>query len=96
MRAWIWRAVLACMVTSGAQNMWAQIDNDNLIDLSLSSTYKIAGLTVLGAEHTDVQAIKLFSSLQVGQEITIPGDDIKRAITGLWAQDLFLKHLDQV
>ena len=89
MRAWIWRAALACMVTSGAQNMWAQIDNDNLIDLSLSSTYKIAGLTVLGAEHTDVQAIKLFSSLQVGQEITIPGDDIKRAITGLWAQDLF-------
>ena len=89
MRAWIWRAALACMVTSGAQNMWAQIENDNLIDLSLSSTYKIAGLTVLGAEHTDVQAIKLFSSLQVGQEITIPGDDIKRAITGLWAQDLF-------
>ena len=60
-----------------------------MIDLSLTSTYKIAGLTVLGAEHTDVQAIKLFSSLQVGQEIDIPGDDIKRAITGLWAQDLF-------
>ncbi|MEE2918830.1 MAG: POTRA domain-containing protein [Bacteroidota bacterium] len=60
-----------------------------LIDLSLSSTYKVAGLSVLGAEHTDVQAIKLFSSLQVGQEIDIPGDALKRAITALWAQDLF-------
>ena len=63
-----------------------------MIDLSLTSTYKIAGLTVLGAEHTDVQAIKLFSSLQVGQEIDIPGDDIKRAITGLWAQGFVFRH----
>ncbi len=62
---------------------------EDLIDLKLTSTYKIAGLTVLGAEYTDVQAIKLFSSLQVGQEVEIPGDAIRRAVTGLWAQDLF-------
>ena len=31
----------------------------------------------------------MFSSLQVGQQIDIPGDALKRAITGLWAQDLF-------
>ena len=36
-----------------------------------------------------MQAIKLFSSLQVGQEIDIPGEALRRAITGLWAQDLF-------
>ena len=58
-----------------------------MIDLSLSSTYKIAGERV-GAEYTDVQAIKLFSSLR-GQDIEIPGDALKRAITALWAQDLF-------
>ena len=89
MRAWMWLASLACMMALGSPSTWAQSEGGDLIDLSLTSTYKIAGLTVLGAEHTDVQAIKLFSSLQVGQEIEIPGDDIKRAITGLWAQDLF-------
>ena len=63
--------------------------DDNPINLSLSSTYRVAGLSVLGAEHTDVQAIKLFSALQVGQEVEIPGDAIRRAIEGLWQQDLF-------
>lgn len=63
--------------------------DDNPINLALTSTYRIAGLSVLGAEHTDVQAIKLFSALQVGQEVEIPGDAIRRAIEGLWQQDLF-------
>ena len=74
------------MLAFWSQKIGAQ---DELIDLSVPRKYTIAGLTVLGAEHTDVQAIKLFSSLQVGQEIDIPGDALKRAITGLWAQDLF-------
>jgi len=54
-----------------------------------SSSYTLGGLTVLGADYTDVQAIKLFSALQIGQEITIPGEEITRAIRNLWAQDLF-------
>ena len=82
-------ALWACVWMCGLPALQAQETSGDLIDLSLASTYKIAGLTVLGAEHTDVQAIKLFSSLQVGQEIEIPGDALKRAITGLWAQDLF-------
>ena len=76
-------AVMGWLVTPLARSQ------DELIDLALTSTYNVAGLTVLGAEHTDIQAIKLFSSLQVGQEIEIPGDAIRRAITALWAQDLF-------
>ena len=73
----------------GCVMSFGQAEGEGPIDLSLATTYKIAGLSVLGAEHTDVQAIKLFSSLQVGQEIDIPGDALKRAITGLWDQDLF-------
>ena len=79
--------VVLCML--GSIVSFGQAEGDGPIDLSLATTYKIAGLSVLGAEHTDVQAIKLFSSLQVGQEIDIPGDALKRAITGLWDQDLF-------
>ena len=79
-------ACCLCGLLMAANVGWSQ---EEWIDLSLTSTYNIAGLSVLGAEHTDVQAIKLFSSLQVGQSIDIPGDAIRRAITGLWAQDLF-------
>jgi len=54
-----------------------------------SQTYTLGGLTVIGAEYTDPQAIKLFSALQIGQELTIPGEAITRAIRNLWGQDLF-------
>jgi outer membrane protein insertion porin family len=36
-----------------------------------------------------VQAIKLFSGLQVGDEIQVPGDRISKAIKNLWDQRLF-------
>ena len=52
-------------------------------------TYTIAGLTVIGAEYTDAQAVKLFSALQIGQEITLPGEEISKAIRNLWVQQLF-------
>jgi outer membrane protein insertion porin family len=54
-----------------------------------SQTYTIAGLTVLGAEYTDVQAIKLFSGLAVGEELVIPGEGVAKAIRSLWEQQLF-------
>ena len=66
----------------------AQTSNQ-VIDLSYPQTYRIAGLTVLGAEFIDVQAIKLFSALQIGNSIKIPGEDVSRAIRNLWDQDLF-------
>ena len=50
--------------------MWAQPGSD-AIDLAVPSDYRIAGITVLGAEYTDVQAVKLFSGLQVGDEVVI-------------------------
>ncbi len=61
----------------------------NQIDYAAPLNYRIAGITVLGSEFTDVQAIKLFSGLQEGDEITIPGDEITDAIRKLWKQRLF-------
>ena len=61
----------------------------NQIDYAAPLNYRIAGITVLGAEFTDVQAVKLFSGLQEGDEITIPGDAITDAIRKLWKQRLF-------
>ena len=77
-----------CCLLAVTVPAWGQSD-EGPINMSLNSTYRVAGLTVLGAEYTDVQAVKLFSALQVGTEIEIPGDAIRRAIEGLWEQDLF-------
>ena len=85
LKFWMLCAMCWCWVGATSHS----IAQEDLIDLGLTTNYRIAGLTVLGAEHTDVQAIKLFSSLQVGQEIDIPGEALRRAISGLWAQDLF-------
>lgn len=59
------------------------------VDYSRPKDYKVAGITVIGAEYTDVQAIKLFAGLQTGDEISIPGDEISKAIRNLWRQRLF-------
>ena len=56
---------------------------------STPQRYTLAGLAVVGAEHTDVQAIKLFSALEVGSSIEVPGIKISQAIHNLWDQDLF-------
>ena len=50
---------------------------------------KLAGITVMGAEYTDAQAILLFCGLKVGQEIMIPGDEIAEALRKLWKNQLF-------
>lgn len=67
---------------------WAQPGSDAL-DLAVPSDYRIAGITVLGAEYTDVQAVKLFSGLQVGDEVIIPGERLAAAVKNLWDQRLF-------
>ncbi|MDP4827933.1 MAG: outer membrane protein assembly factor BamA, partial [Flavobacteriales bacterium] len=59
------------------------------VDYSNPREYRIAGITVTGAAFTDVQAVKLFSGLQVGDRINIPGDEITKAVKTLWDQQLF-------
>ena len=77
---------LPCFLSLGQTN---ENSSPKVLDLSLPQEYRIGGITVVGAEYTDVQAIKLFSSLQVGASITIPGERIGDAIKSLWNQDLF-------
>ncbi|MCU0320053.1 MAG: outer membrane protein assembly factor BamA, partial [Flavobacteriales bacterium] len=60
-----------------------------VMDYGFPQEYEIGGITVSGTQTTDPNAIKLFSGLQVGQRITVPGDRIARAIHNLWDQKLF-------
>lgn len=61
----------------------------NAVDYANPKKFRIAGITVAGTEYSDVQAIKLFSGLREGEEVTLPGDQISDAIRKLWKQRLF-------
>lgn len=73
-----------------SENTTAQVTIGASVDYTAPLQYRIAGITVVGATQTDPQAIKLFSGLQEGEEIMIPGDKISDAIRKLWKQRLFV------
>ncbi|MBL0314359.1 MAG: hypothetical protein IPP69_00785 [Flavobacteriales bacterium] len=72
-----------------APNGQAQVTIGETVDYTAPLSYKIAGISVVGAVQTDPQAIKLFSGLQEGDDVMIPGDKISDAIRKLWKQRLF-------
>ena len=67
----------------------AQITLGDKIDFSVPKEYIIGGISVIGAESTEPQVVKLFSGLTVGEKVTVPGEKISTAIRNLWKQDLF-------
>lgn len=74
-------------IHSGLQ---AQVGIGNFkIDYRTPREFKVGGITVEGARNFDSKAIILFSGLSVGQEITVPGEEIAKAIKNLWKQKLF-------
>jgi outer membrane protein insertion porin family len=59
------------------------------IDYKSPKQYEIGGITVTGANYIDPSVVILISSLSVGSQITVPGDEIAKAINNLWNQGLF-------
>ncbi len=59
------------------------------LDYSSPRTYEIAEIIVEGTKNLDHSALIAISGLSVGQEISIPGDQISNAISQLWGQELF-------
>ncbi|SKC23857.1 Beta-barrel assembly machine subunit BamA [Alkalitalea saponilacus] len=61
-------------------------------EISYSGTprsYTIAGIEVVGDLNNDPQILANLSGLRVGQQITVPGDDITNAIKKYWDYGLF-------
>lgn len=54
-----------------------------------SKTYEIGNIEVIGANYSDEAAIISVSGLEVGQQITIPGESINKAMKALWKLQLF-------
>jgi outer membrane protein insertion porin family len=60
-----------------------------IYDFSNEGEYIIGGVSISGVRYLDVNALIGISGLRVGQEITIPGDHVTRAVQRLWQQGLF-------
>lgn len=60
----------------------------NPIDYSQPRQYRIAGIDVSGSNFLEPNALISLSGLSVGDEITVPGDEISRAIQKLWDQGI--------
>ncbi|NNC70088.1 MAG: outer membrane protein assembly factor BamA [Flavobacteriaceae bacterium] len=54
-----------------------------------SKTYLLGGVSVKGNQQFSDQSITVFSELQVGEPIKIPGDKLTSAIKKLWNSKLF-------
>ncbi|MBW7868231.1 MAG: outer membrane protein assembly factor BamA [Brumimicrobium sp.] len=59
------------------------------IDYTSPKEYELGPITINGADNFDHQAIKLIAGLKQGNKITIPGEDVTKAIKKLWDEGLF-------
>lgn len=59
------------------------------VNYSIPTEYTIGGITVSGVKFLDPDLLVPLSGLKTGQKISIPGDDIGKAIRKMWDQGLF-------
>lgn len=62
---------------------------EKTIGYTSPSEYTIGGITISGTKYLDPDVLISLSGLKVGDEISIPGDFISKAIRNLWDQGLF-------
>ena len=67
------------------------LPSDSVPEIYYSSPqkYTIADITVSGIKHYEANLLINISGLEVGQEITVPGDDITNSIRKFWRHGLF-------
>lgn len=61
----------------------------NVVDYTRPVEYEIGGITVAGTEYLDKSVLVMLAGLNVGEKVTIPGEEISKAIKKLWDQGLF-------
>ncbi len=83
------RFLLPILILLFAQFAIGQVTSEPMLDPGFPQEYEIGGITVSGTLSTDPNAVKLFTGLQVGDKIKVPGDKITNAIKNLWDQKLF-------
>ncbi|MGZ5302760.1 MAG: BamA/OMP85 family outer membrane protein, partial [Bacteroidia bacterium] len=74
-----------------ARNAFAQTTGNDIINYAEPGTYTLAGIRISGDENIDKNIVLATSGLRVGQKISIPGEEVTKAIQNLWKQQLYSK-----
>jgi outer membrane protein insertion porin family len=77
------------LVQALPSNAQISVGDENVMDYSRPADYQIGGITVTGVEYLDQNVLVMLSGLTVGEQITVPGEDITDALNKLWDQGLF-------
>lgn len=77
---------LLAIVTIGQENLLEQVKQ---LDYTEPKEYELGGVTISGVQYLDQNVLLYISGLEIGQKISIPGEEITNAIKKLWEQGLF-------
>jgi outer membrane protein insertion porin family len=80
--------VAALFLVLGTISLRAQ-EPQEIYDFMNESDYIVGGVSISGVRYLDVNALIGISGLRTGQEITIPGEAVTKAVQRLWQQGLF-------
>ncbi len=84
--------MLILLAIFGSRYVFSQVVSDSTnfsINYENPKTYILAGLEVTGIRFLDTEVLKNLSGLNVGEEITVPSDQITAALRKYWRQGLF-------
>ena len=82
------KAILGLFLITIGMSLFSQ-GKEEIYDYSRSNSYIVGDVTVSGIRFLDMNAIIGLSGLKTGQEVYIPGEEIKNAAQKLWQQGLF-------
>ncbi len=83
-------AGIAQVIPEDDQATSIDVNLENLFSQKVPKKYKVAGISISGNKYFDTALLISVASINVGEEIVIPGgDQFARAITNLWKQNYF-------
>lgn len=86
---YIFQFLLCLSIIFGCAGIVKAQDTIGIIDYTDPKKYEIGGITIEGAQNTDEDAIKSVAGLQVGDVVSIPGQEITDAVRTLLELNLF-------
>ncbi|MBC5775960.1 outer membrane protein assembly factor BamA [Pontibacter sp. KCTC 32443] len=84
----IWVLFFLLLAGTASSQVLNNTTQTNPVDYTQPRQYQIGGITVSGANFLNPDALIAVTGLKVGDEITVPGEDISQAIQKLWAQGI--------
>lgn len=84
----IWVLFFLLLAGTASSQVLNNTTQKSPVDYTQPREYRIGGITVSGASFLDPNALISVTGLKVGDEITVPGEDISQAIQKLWAQGI--------